>query len=398
MNEHTFVNQFERVERARALVIAVSVDDLTDEQLSKLAGAVGRAESAIAALNCAISTASVVADPGGSAAATLRAKSNKSWREVRRLERVAAQLSNMPTVADRLAEGEITFDHASSLARAAEEVGADSVSRDEALLARAELVPADLFAKEARTWTNRKLAEQGADLLQRQRSQRDGSVFMSRDTHMGVLNATFDDISFGLVRQAVDNHVDELYQKDGGRDGTPDEVRTSDQRCSDAIFELISGRKAITHEHLPNGQGTATTQLVITAEIGAIDGTDPDGEIAVSGTGPVPRSILESLSPDTELAGLLLAGNGQPLWLGRSQRLANAPQRLAVAVRDGGCTQCAAPIHRCDIHHEHEWERDGHTNIENLTALCRNGDHQHHHRQKLKRDLNARDGPNSQAA
>ena len=42
---------------------------------------------------------------------------------------------------------------------------------------------------------------------------------------------------------------------------------------------------------------------------------------------------------------------GRVLWLGRNQRLGNAAQRLAVAVRDGGCFECGAPMHQCELHH-----------------------------------------------
>ena len=63
---------------------------------------------------------------------------------------------------------------------------------------------------------------------------------------------------------------------------------------------------------------------------------------------------------------------GRPLWLGRKQRLANAAQRLAVAIRDGGCFECGAPMHRCELHHIQDWHRDGgRTDVDNLVAVCR---------------------------
>ena len=94
------------------------------------------------------------------------------------------------------------------------------------------------------------------------------------------------------------------------------------------------------------------------------------------GVGPLPRHILRSLSPDTELAGMIFDRAGRPLWLGRNQRLGNAAQRLPVAVRDGGCFECGAPMHRCELHHIQEWRRNnGRTDIDNLIAVCRR-----HHR------------------
>ncbi len=117
--------------------------------------------------------------------------------------------------------------------------------------------------------------------------------------------------------------------------------------------------------------------MIITAEQGVIDGARPDGHVEIIGIGPVPRKILKTLSPDTTLAGMIFDRTGRPLWLGRNQRLANAAQRLAVAIRDGGCFRCGAPMHRCELHHMREWRRDGgRTDIDNLIAVCR----KHHRR------------------
>ncbi len=115
---------------------------------------------------------------------------------------------------------------------------------------------------------------------------------------------------------------------------------------------------------------------MVIADIGVLDGTNPDGRCEILGTGPVPPDILNELSPDTELSSIIFGGNGQPLWLRRSKRLANDHQRLAVAIRDGGCVLCEAPMHLCEIHHIKEWNtQGGATDIENLAAICG-----HHHR------------------
>lgn len=115
----------------------------------------------------------------------------------------------------------------------------------------------------------------------------------------------------------------------------------------------------------------APNQLVVVADIGVIDGTEPDGRCELLGAGPVPSSILDSLSPDTRITGALFAGPGQPLWLGRSRRYASAAQELMIAVRDRGCVLCGKPMHRCEYHHIDEWFADeGKTDIDNLAALC----------------------------
>ncbi|MEZ5165473.1 MAG: hypothetical protein R2695_02915 [Acidimicrobiales bacterium] len=37
------------------------------------------------------------------------------------------------------------------------------------------------------------------------------------------------------------NNAEDLWRDDGGRDGDPDEMRTSEQRLADAFVELITG-------------------------------------------------------------------------------------------------------------------------------------------------------------
>ena len=141
------------------------------------------------------------------------------------------------------------------------------------------------------------------------------------------------------------------------------------------MYELLTNRNAVTGEFIGDQVGVkakASTQVIITAEAGAIDGTNPNGKVEMIGVGPVPPHILQTLTPDTELAGMIYDRAGRVLWLGRNQRLGNVAQRLAVAVRDGGCFECGAPMHQCELHHMKEWHRDGGpTDIDNLVAVCR---------------------------
>jgi NAD-dependent dihydropyrimidine dehydrogenase PreA subunit len=168
-------------------------------------------------------------------------------------------------------------------------------------------------------------------------------------------------------------------RQDGAGGQDPDLDRSPKQRLADVVFELLTNRSADTGEPITGTVGVkakASTQLILLAPFGVVDGTDPAAQVEMIGVGPVPRKILETLTPDTELAGMVFDRAGRPLWLGRKQRLANAAQRLAVAIRDGGCFECGAPMHRCELHHIREWHRDsGRTDVDNLVAVCRR-----HHR------------------
>jgi hypothetical protein len=62
-----------------------------------------------------------------------------------------------------------------------------------------------------------------------------------------------------------------------------------------------------------------------------------------------------------------------PLDIGRASRLANAAQRTAANLRDGGCAipSCDRPPSWCDLHHIVHWIDGGQTCLQNLCLLCR---------------------------
>ena len=233
----------------------------------------------------------------------------------------------------------------------------------------------DTFGRHAKKWADRKLIEQGVSPLERQRRAREAKLWVEDRTGLGVLLAKLPAPQFTHLRQAIDHHYLELLRRDGADGHDPDRVRSPKQRLVDTVFELVCNRDAITGEFIPEMPGVkakASTQVILVAPMGVVDGTNPGDHVEMIGVGPVPRRILEALTPDTELAGMIFDRAGRPLWLGRKQRLASAAQRLAVAVRDGGCFECGAPMHRCELHHIEEWHRDGgRTDVDNLVAVCR---------------------------
>jgi len=373
-------------------------------ELRGLSGLAGRLKTSAESLLCRIAAEVSASGTAATAAGVLQKTTNMSKRDARRVAAVADGLAGLPNVAERLACGDLTLEHAASLVDTARQTGAEAVDNNTGLLERAGRTPADLFARDARRFAARVVEDKGESVLRRQRKTRRASCFVDSETGMGRLSGHFDPVSFGLIRQAVDNFTDLLWRTDNAaNDHTSGELnsgeltgsgfnsggrigggRTAAQRRADAIFELLTGRRARNHEPIA-GDGTARnggahgcTQLVVVADIGVVDGSNPAGRCEIPGTGPVPPSVLARLSPDAKLAGMIFAGKGRALWLGRSRRLANLAQHLAVTVRDSGCVQCGAPMHQCDIHHVRGWEHGGPTDIDNLAALCRQHHRQHH--------------------
>jgi hypothetical protein len=84
---------------------------------------------------------------------------------------------------------------------------------------------------------------------------------------------------------------------------------------------------------------------------------------------------------NANLHPLHIDGDGIPLRLGRSRRLASPAQWLALIARDGGCVgeNCTVPPEWCDAHHLEYWELRGLTDLENLCLLCPFHHEQVHH-------------------
>lgn len=369
---------------AGALLRTSKPSSLRLSDLEELAPALGRVKNLVSWLLCETTRVVSEAKTDLDAVDMLKKSVRLSGKEAKQLSRVGKALPEMPNAARGLAEGEITLNHAASLTSAAEECGAEAVDSDGDLLKQAANVEVDRFARLAREFASKHSEERGESSLDRQRRRRRATAFTNEETGMGILSGEFDPVSFNLMQQSIDNHANALWKRDGGLNGKPDAARSHKQRLCDAVFELITGRDAATHDPLPGGAGgapfgngtptgraKASAQLIVLADIGVLDGSNPLGRCEVLGTGRVPTDILRSLSPDTELTGLIFDGKSRPLWLGRSQRLANAAQRLALAVRDGGCVLCDEPMHRCQIHHIREWNTEGgKTDLENLATLC----------------------------
>ena len=359
---------------AVAALRAVSLEGLDEDGLCRLVAGAGRVKALADALTVR-AAGGLEALRAGSAREALVAGAKLSGRAAKRVTEAARQVDEMPNVGRLLDAGDLTLESVFALGAAARQCGAAVVDGSDELLYQAATRDAGSFSRVARRFAQRHDPSAGGDLLKGQHNSRKADLFVGSDG-MGVLNGEMDPVSFGLLEQAVDERKDYLWRKDGGRDGTPDAVRNNGQRSMDAIFELCTGLNALTHEPLAADDGPRSSRRlpagrIIAVTAGVVDGTDPDGLCEIIGVGPVPPSVLDRISLDDRLVGAIFGGDGQPVWLGRMERLANIDQYVAVALRDRGCVLCGAPMHRCKLHHVDEFCADGGlTDIENLVALC----------------------------
>ncbi len=78
------------------------------------------------------------------------------------------------------------------------------------------------------------------------------------------------------------------------------------------------------------------------------------------------------LACEASIIPVVLGSASQPLDLGRGARLFTKPQRIALGLRDGGCTAigCETSASGCHAHHDTPWSRLGLTDLANGRLLC----------------------------
>ncbi|MEX7471621.1 DUF222 domain-containing protein [Mycobacterium adipatum] len=147
------------------------------------------------------------------------------------------------------------------------------------------------------------------------------------------------------------------------------DTRTRAQRLHDALKAIL--RDALMAKNLGQHNGIPVTVVVSTtlAELEAGAG------IAVTGTGtlmPMP-DLIRLAEQAYHYLVVYRKHTAEPLYLGRTKRLANKAQRLLLYNRDRGCTRpgCTQAACRCQAHHaEPSWNNGGLTDAPSLALGC----------------------------
>jgi hypothetical protein len=160
-----------------------------------------------------------------------------------------------------------------------------------------------------------------------------------------------------------------------------DDPRSPEQLASDG-FEQLLRLGADTDPRFLMGSGAPVITIITTAPVFATGvGTGDGVGIGVGRiegqTDPVGLSTIERHACNGAVIDMVFDSQGQPLDVGREQRLFTARQRRALAIRDGGCRApgCDRPPSWTEAHHVKHWARDhGPTDLANGMLLCK-----HHH-------------------
>lgn len=355
------------VRQARDLAVA----GLARTELTAVVEGAGKVVAAMTSLQARCATEiEGLGDGGVNSKTVLREAGRMSTRNANSVAKTAAGLAEMPKLAESLAGGKITAEHAAVAVGAAAKTSAEAV--DQQLSDAAEKSSVDMFAEHSRRWVNRNQTNDGSDQYQRQRRNRCFKDWVNEEG-MGVLVAELDPTSYQEVRKAINAEYDRLWRDDGGRDGSPDEVRTPQQRRADAFVSLLAN---------PTRHGTLNPRMQLTAvaDIERLRADNPTGVAEIVGGEALPQSVLERLMCIATVTGVVFDGKGQPIWVGRDKRFPTPAQIKAIIARDRHCTGCAASPERCEIHHIVPWEHGGPTDIDKMCLACPHCHHNIHDR------------------
>jgi hypothetical protein len=256
----------------------------------------------------------------------------------------------------------------------------DAVSASDLSLAASTLctlgLPLERLAARARE-LRAELDATGVALREEQLRERRFLRLVLQPDGLTRLSGLLDPESAAIVGAAIDSATSP--RRGGPRFVDPTEVatasalvddpRTTEQIALDALVQLVD--VAVRSAGLPARR--ADVRVLVTqadldrrAGVGFIEGQ----------TAPISLESVERQACDGGLIPVLFSDDGQALNLGRSQRLHSAKQRVAIAVRDGGCLapDCERPPSWCEVHHIHEFGKGGATDLADGVLLCR-----HHH-------------------
>jgi len=272
---------------------------------------------------------------------------------------MARHLAELPQTAAAFGQGELGYEHARVITRAAESIGDETMRGAKHILVEAanRLDPQRLQIA----------ADHLRHFLAPERLHRDANE--EHERRALFISPLLD----GVFR--IDGHLD----REGGAcllsaleallpPRASDDTRTPAQRRADALVELARQR-------MEAAGGRPHVSLIVRAE--TLAGTDPapGGELGRSGV--IPGETALRIACDASLSILTVDRNDRILDVARASRTAPPSASRAVVVRDRGCRfpSCDRPPEWTDLHHLQHWARGGDHKRNNLVLLCRR-----HHR------------------
>jgi hypothetical protein len=307
-------------------------------------------------------------------------------REASRVVQRADMLGALPEFGSALASGSIVAGHVDVLAdtvKKVSEVDRDRVLAEaESLLRSARRLTVDQFAKHVRSEVTRLSADRGLGVFERQRRATYLKVWNDVDG-MVHLRGAFDPERGSVLLSRLEQRVEAMFHS-GDRE-VPVEVgpgvEPNDHRRALALLASVNGA-GVSSETSSTGC-VPRAEIVVHVALDQLTGVCDDVETITSH--PItthhgvelPVETVRRLACDADIIPVVLNGQGVPIDVGRSKRLATAHQRRALGAFYDSCAipECQVKFAHCEPHHIEYWENGGNTDMNNLVPLCS----RHHH-------------------
>ena len=300
---------------------------------------------------------------GDGGAEVLAASTGVSRGEARNQVKTAEALNAAPVLRDALAAGRLTQGNARRLAEAVKRTSAAAVESDGGLLAEAESMRADDFAKAARRWVSAREGDNGASEHARQRARRQVRVW-DGDDGMVHLRGEFDTVSGTRIANRLRREAARMRDGDNknasNQNTNNGDGRSFDQCMADALDTLTATDNS-------GGGGKPFADICVVAHV-----DDATGKLIAElpDESKLPEAVLEELACTAKFTGVIYDRRGRAIWRAHSVRCATDSQRQMLIARDKGCFGCGAHPGVCDAHHVNPVSQGGTTSLDNLVLAC----------------------------
>ena len=296
---------------------------------------------------------------GDGGAEVLATSAGLSRREAHSQVETAEALRSVPAVRDAVEDGRVPLANAKRLAEASKKTSAADVDADEELLAKAESMRPEQFAREARRWVSDRDGDGGESEHQRQRARRCVRVW-DADDGMVHLHGVFDSVTGRRIGNRLRAETARMYDADKKNSKDSGERRSFPQCMADALDNLTTSNNA-------GGAGKPIADICVVAHV-----DDATGKLIaeIPGGDRLPPSVLEELACNSEITPAVYDTRGALLWQGHSKRTATSTQLKALKALYGGCFACGADFDMCQAHHVKPVSEGGPTNVDNMVPAC----------------------------
>ena len=304
---------------------------------------------------------------GDGGAQVLADAAGLSRRDAHSQVKTAEAIGAVPAVRDAVESGRVSQANAKRLADAVEKTSAADVESDRELLAKAESMRPEQFAREARRWTADHQADGGESEYRRQRARRCVRTW-NDDDGMVHLRGEFDPVTGKRIANRLREAAGRLHDAD--KNHADDTARRSFDQCmADALDQLTSATNL--------GGSKPFADICVVAHV---DDTTGEAHSRTPRRRATPSSRCSNSSPATPSSpASSMTAKANPSGEPKPDAPSPKSQWQLLIAKWGGCFHCGANPGICQAHHIEPASRGGPTKLDNLVPACWSCHHRIHH-------------------